>query len=102
RELSPLRARMQNNTTRRSMNIHTATAMMLCLATLTTSACVTRSTHAVAVADLEATKAELDITKTQSQDLTEQVGDLQQHRLIIARQLEATTSAYRGAMQRME
>jgi hypothetical protein len=84
------------------MNIHTATAMMLCLATLTTSACVTRSTHAVAVADLEATKAELDSTKTQSQALTEQVGELQQHRVIIARELEAASLAYRRATQRME
>ena len=84
------------------MNVHTATAVMLCLATLTTGACVTRSTHAVAVADLEATKAELDSTKTQSQALTEQVSELQQHRLIIAKQLEATTSAYRRATQRME
>jgi len=93
---------MQNNTTRKGMNLHTATAVMLCLATLTTGACVTRSTHAVAVADLEATKAELTSTKTQSQALTEQVGELQQHRLIIARQLESTSSAYRRATQRME
>ena len=84
------------------MNVHTATAVMLCLAALTTGACVTRSTHAVAVEDLEATKAELDSTKTQSQVLTEQVSELQQHRLIIAKQLEATTSAYRRAMQQME
>jgi myosin heavy subunit len=84
------------------MNIHTATAMMLCLATLTTSACVTRSTHAVAVADLEATKAELDSTKTQSQVLTEQVGELQQHRLDIARQMEAAASAFRQATQQRE
>ena len=84
------------------MNLHTATAVMLCLATLTTGACVTRNTNAVAVADLEATKAELDSTKTQSQALTEQVSELQQHRLIIAKQLEATTSAYRRATQRLE
>ena len=84
------------------MNIHTATAMMLCLATLTTSACVTRSTHAVAVADLEATKAELDNTKIQSQVLTEQVSELQQHRLDIARQMEAASSAFRQAAQQRE
>jgi hypothetical protein len=93
---------MQNNTTRKGMNVHTATAVMLCLATLTTGACVTRSTHAVAVADREATKAELYSTKTQSQALTEQVGELQQHRLIIAKQLEATSLAYRRATHRME
>ena len=84
------------------MNVHTATAVMLCLATLTTGACATRSTHADAVADLEATKAELDSTKTQSQALTEQVSELKEHRLIIAKQLEATTSAYRQATQRLE
>jgi hypothetical protein len=84
------------------MNVHTATAVMLCLATLTTGACVTRSTYDIAVADRESTKAELNSTQTQSQALTEQVGELQQHRLIIAKQLEATTSAYRRTTQRME
>jgi uncharacterized phage infection (PIP) family protein YhgE len=75
---------------------------MLCLATLTTGACVTRSTHAVAVADLEATKAELYSTKTQSQALTERISELQQHRLDIARQMEVASSAIRRATQRME
>ena len=84
------------------MKVHTATAAMLCLVTLTTGACVSRSTHDVAVADREATKAELNSTQTQSQALTEQVGELQEHRLIIARQLEATSLAYRRATQRME
>jgi hypothetical protein len=93
---------MQNNTMRKGMNAHTATAVMLCFVTLTTGACVTRSTHDVAVADREATKAELSSTKTQSQALTEQVGELQQHRLILAKQLEATSLAYRRATQRME
>jgi hypothetical protein len=93
---------MKNNITRKGMNLHTATAVMLCLVILTTGACVTRSTHDVAVADRDATKAELNSTKTQSQALTEQVGELQQHRLIVARQLEATSKAYRRATQRME
>ena len=84
------------------MNLHTFTTVMLCLVTLATGACVTRSTHDVAVADREATKAELNSTQTQSQALTEQVGELQQHRLIIAKQLEATSLAYRRATQRME
>jgi hypothetical protein len=84
------------------MNVHTPTAVMLCLVTLTTGACVSQSTHDIAVADRETTKAELSSTKTQSQVLTEQVGELQQHRLIIARQLEATSLAYRQATQRME
>ena len=93
---------MQNNTKRKGMNIHTATAVMLCLVTLTTGACVSRSAHNVAVADREATKAELNSTQSQSQALTEQVDELQQHRLIIAKQLEATSLAYRRATQRME
>ena len=84
------------------MNLHTATAVMLCLVTLTTGACVSRSTHDVAVADRETAKAELNSTQTQSQALTEQVGELQEHRLIIAKQLEATSLAYRRATQRME
>ena len=84
------------------MKIQTITAVTLCLTVLTTGACVTRSTHNTAVADLEATKAELDSTKTQSQALTEQVSELKEHRLIIARQLEATSLAYRRATQRME
>ncbi|MGH7216800.1 MAG: hypothetical protein ACREIG_06145 [Nitrospiraceae bacterium] len=84
------------------MKIHTTVAVTLCLVTLTTGACVTRSTHDVAVADREATKAELSSTKTQSQALTEQVGELQEHRRILARQLEATSLAYRRATQRME
>lgn len=84
------------------MKAHTATAVMLCLVTLTTGACVSRSTHDLAVADLEKTKAELSSTQTQSRALTEQVDELQQHRLIIAKQLEDTSSAYRRATQRME
>jgi hypothetical protein len=84
------------------MKVHTAVAVMLSLVTLTTGACVSRSTLDVAVADRETTKAELISTKTQSQTLTEQVGELQEHRLIIAKQLEETSSAYRRATQRME
>lgn len=84
------------------MKVHTAVAVMLSLVTLTTGACVSRSTHDVAIADREAAKAELSSAKTQSQALSEQVGELQEHRLIIARQLEATSLAYRRATQRME
>jgi hypothetical protein len=84
------------------MKLHTTVALLLCFVTLTTGACVSRSTLDVAVADRETTKAELTSTKTQSQALTEQVSELQEHRLIIARQLEATSLAYRRATQRME
>ena len=84
------------------MKLHTTVAVLLCFVTLTTGACVSRSTLDVAVADRETAKADLNSTKTQSQALTEQVSELQEHRLIIARQLEATSLAYRRATQRME
>jgi ABC-type transporter Mla subunit MlaD len=93
---------VENKPTRRSKKIHTATAGMLCLATLTTGACVTRSTYDVAVADLEATKAELDSTHIQSQVLTEQVSQLQQLKIDLASQLETATSAVQRAKQKME
>ena len=84
------------------MNIHTATAIMLSLITLTTSACVSQSVYNVAIADREATQAEIDNTKTQSKALTEQVTELQQHQLIIARQIDATTLAFRQAAKQRE
>jgi TolA-binding protein len=84
------------------MKIHTATAGMLCLATLTTGACVTRSTYDDAVADLEATKAELDSTGTQSQVLTEQVSELQQLKIDLARQMEAASSVLQQTKQKKE
>jgi len=84
------------------MKVHTTVAVMLSLVTLTTGACVSRGTLDVAVADREATKGELNSAKTQSQALTEQVSELQEHRRILARQLEATSLAYRRATQRME
>jgi ABC-type transporter Mla subunit MlaD len=93
---------VENKPTRRSKKIHTATAGMLCLATLTTGACVTRSTYAVAVADLEATKAELDSIHIQSQVLTDQVSELQQLKIDLASQMETATSAVQQAKQKME
>ena len=84
------------------MKIHTATAGMLCLAALTTGACVMPSTYGEAVADLEATKAELDSTRTQSQVLTEQVSKLQQLKIDLARHMEAASSALQQAKQQME
>jgi hypothetical protein len=83
------------------MKIHTATAGMLCLATLTTGACVMPSTYHEAVADLETTKAELDSTSIQSQVLTEQVSELQQLKIDLARQMEAAASALQQAKQKM-
>ena len=83
------------------MKIHTITAGMLCLATLTIGACVMPSTYDEAVADLEATKTELDSTKTQSQVLTEQVSELQQLKIDLAGHMEAASSALQRAKQRM-
>ena len=84
------------------MKVHTPIAVMLCLTVLTTGACVSRTTHNAAVADLEATKAELSSTKSESQALTEQMSELEQHKLIIAKQLDATTLAYKRAAQQRE
>ena len=84
------------------MKIHTATAVMLCLTVLTTGACVSRSKHNAAVDDLQAIKAEISSTETESQALTEQVSELQQHKLDIAKQLDAVTLAFRRAAQQRE
>lgn len=84
------------------MKLHTATAGMLCLATLTTGACVMSGTYDAAVADLEATKAELKITRTQSQLLTEQVSELEQRKIDLAKQMETASSALQQAKQEME
>lgn len=84
------------------MKIRTATAGLLCLASLTTGACVMPGTYHEAVADLQATKAELDRTRTQSQGLTEQVRELEEHKVLLARQMEATSSALEEATQQME
>lgn len=99
---NPLSDRVENNTTRRGMKVHTATAGMLCLALLTTGACVTRNTYDAAVADLEAAKAELGSTRTQSQVFTEQVSELQQLKVDLARHMEAAWSALLHAKQKME
>ncbi len=84
------------------MKIHTLTAGMLCLATVATGACVTRSTYDIAVADREAVKAELDGTRFQSQALTEQVSELQQRQIEFARQMEAASSGLQQATQLMK
>ena len=84
------------------MKIHTVTAGMLCLIALTTGACVMRSTYGEAVADLAAARAELDSTRTQSQALTEQVSELQELKIDLARRVEAASSALQLAKQRMK
>jgi len=87
---------------RRSKKIHTAAIGLLCLATLTTSACVRRSTYDIAAADLEAAKAELQSTRTETQELTEQVSDLQQRQIGLARQMEVASLALQQARKEMK
>jgi uncharacterized phage infection (PIP) family protein YhgE len=84
------------------MKNHTVTVGMLCLVALTTGACVMPSTYDEAVANLDATNAELNSIRTQSQTLTEQVSELQQRKVDLAKQMEETTSALQQAMQKMK
>jgi uncharacterized protein (DUF3084 family) len=84
------------------MNIHTLVAGSLCVASLTLSACVTRSTYDSAVAGLEATKVELDSTRVQVRVLTEQVNELQQRKIDLSRQMEAVSSELQRATQEMK
>ncbi len=83
------------------MKIHILTAGMLCVATLTTGACVTRSTYNTAVADREAVKTDLDSIRIQSQALTEQVNELQQLKIDFTKKMEAASSALQRATQQM-
>ena len=87
---------------REDMKIRHAIAGLFCLAGLTTAACVMPSTYNGAVADLYAVKSELDRTKTQSQELAEQVSELEEHKVVLSRQMEATSSALHEAMQQMD
>jgi len=94
---------VEGNTTGHGMTIHSLLSTgLLCVVTLTTGACVTRSTYDSAVADLEATKAELDSTRAQSRVLTEQVSELQQRNIDLARQMEAVSSELQRATQQMK
>src|SRR6476620_11036879 len=89
----PLSSRVMQHITRNLMKVHTVTAGMLCFLALTTSACVMSSTYNEAVADLDATKAEIDSTRGQSKVLTEQVNELQQLKAELARQKEEISLA---------
>jgi predicted nucleic acid-binding Zn-ribbon protein len=93
---------MENNTTRRGKKAHIVTAGLLCLATLTTGACVTRTTYEAAIANLEATNVELYSTKAKSQLLIERVRELEQQQIILARETEAASSALQNAKQQVE
>lgn len=92
----------ENHTTRRGMKIRTATAGMLCLTVLTTGACVMPSTYDKAVADLAVTRAEVDSARTQSQAFIEQVNELEELKVDLARRVEAASSALQLAKQRIK
>ena len=94
---SILSDRVEDDNMRRGKKIHAAATGLLCLATLTTGACVTQSTYDTAASDLEAAKAELHSTRTQTEGLTQEVSDLQQRQNDLARQLEVTSSALQQA-----
>jgi hypothetical protein len=87
---------------RQGMKIHVLTVGFLCVATLAAGGCVTRSTYDGAVADLEATKVELDSTRVQVRVLTEEVSELQQRKLDFSRQMEAVSSELQRATQQMK
>ena len=92
----------EDDTMRQGKKIHTAAIGMLCLATLTTGACVTQSTYDTAAADLEATKAELHSTSTQTQELTQQVGDLQQRKSDLSKKMVVASLALDQATKEMK
>jgi hypothetical protein len=87
---------------RRGKKIQTAAIGMLCLTTLTTGACVTQRTYDTAAADLEAVKTELRSASTETQELTQQVSDLQQLQIGLARQREVALSMLKQARKAMK
>ena len=92
----------EDNTMRRGNKIRTAAVGMLCLTTLTTGACVTRSTYDSATADLGATKADLYSARTETQGLTQQVNVLQERQSDLERQKEIASSALQQATKGMK
>jgi len=87
---------------RRSKKIQTTAIGMLCLTTLITGACVTQRTYDTAAADLEAVKTELRSASTETQELTQQVSDLQQLQIGLARQREVALSMLKQARKAMK
>lgn len=87
---------------RRGNKIRIAAVGMLCLTTITTGACVTRSTYDSATADLGATKAELYSARTEMQGLTQQVNILQERQSDLERQKEIASSTLRQAKKEMK
>jgi hypothetical protein len=96
-----LRDYADDNTMRRGRKIQTAAVGMLCLTTLTTGACVTRSTYDSATTDLGATKAELYSIRTEAQGLTQQFNVLQERQSDLAKQREVVVSALQQAKKKI-
>lgn len=96
-----LRDYADDNIMRRGRKIQTAAVGMLCLTTLTTGACVTRSTYDSATADLGATKAELYSIRTEAQGLTQQFNVLQERQSDLAKQREVVFSALQQAKKKI-
>jgi len=94
--------RAEDDTMKRGKSIHTAAIGMLCLTTLSTGACVMRSTYDTATADLGTAKVELYSIRTETQGLTQQVNDLQQRQIDLARQKEIASSALQQATKEMK
>ncbi len=93
---------MENNTTRRGKKAHIVTVGMLFLVTLTTGSCVTRTTYEAAIASLEATNVELYSTRAKSQLLIERVRELEQQKVVLARETETSVFALLHAKQQVE
>jgi hypothetical protein len=88
-----------NNTTKRGAKLHTVTVGMLCLATLTAGGCVTRTAYEAAIANLEATNVELYSTRAKSQLLIERVRELEQQKIVLAKETETSVFALLHAKQ---
>lgn len=92
----------EGNTMRRAKKIHTAAIGTLCLITLTTGACVSRSTYDSATAHLGSTKAELYSIRTEAEGLSQQVKVYKERQVDLARQKEVASSALRQATKKMK
>jgi hypothetical protein len=94
--------RAEVDSMRRGKKIHTAAIGMLCLATFTTSACVTRSTYDSATADLGAVKGELYSARAETQGLIQQAGDLQRRQVDLAGRKESASAALQQATKKLK
>lgn len=87
---------------KRNKKVHTAAIGMLCLAALTTGACVTQRTYETATADLDAAKAELQSARAETEGLARQISDLQQRKSDLAKQMVVASMALDQATKEMK